>query len=112
MPALVGGDGWGRCRGHIAGAKDKVSAAGTPYAAPHGKPECSSGLPLLVQTFYPELHSGIPPGGLRSATFKGSYLLKLEGAKSGAALHRNQSGSRFYCQSLIKQAEVRSRLAT
>ncbi|CAI9599593.1 unnamed protein product, partial [Staurois parvus] len=31
------------------GAKDKVSAGGTPYAAPHGKPECSSGLPLLVQ---------------------------------------------------------------
>ncbi|CAI9603217.1 unnamed protein product, partial [Staurois parvus] len=28
-----------------------------PGAAPHGKPECSSGLPLL-------LHSGIPPGGL------------------------------------------------
>ncbi|CAI9573484.1 unnamed protein product, partial [Staurois parvus] len=28
-----------------------------PGAAPHGKPECSSGLPLL-------LHSGIPPGRL------------------------------------------------
>ncbi|CAI9621162.1 unnamed protein product, partial [Staurois parvus] len=28
-----------------------------PRAALHGKPECSSGLPLL-------LHSGIPPGGL------------------------------------------------
>ncbi|CAI9549670.1 unnamed protein product, partial [Staurois parvus] len=26
-----------------------------PGAAPHGKPECSSGLPLVV------LHSGIPP---------------------------------------------------
>ncbi|CAI9621702.1 unnamed protein product, partial [Staurois parvus] len=26
-----------------------------PYAAPHGKPECSSGLPLV-------LHLGIPPG--------------------------------------------------
>ncbi|CAI9612209.1 unnamed protein product, partial [Staurois parvus] len=26
-------------------------------AAPHGIPECSSGLPLV-------LHSGIPPGGL------------------------------------------------
>ncbi|CAI9579095.1 unnamed protein product, partial [Staurois parvus] len=25
------------------GAKDKVSSAGNPYAAPHGKPECSSG---------------------------------------------------------------------
>ncbi|CAI9551979.1 unnamed protein product, partial [Staurois parvus] len=28
-----------------------------PGAAPHGKPECSSGLPLV-------LHSGIPPGRL------------------------------------------------
>ncbi|CAI9559365.1 unnamed protein product, partial [Staurois parvus] len=62
MPASAGGDGRGRFRGHIMGAKDKVSAAGTPYAAPHGKPECSSGLPLLVLKLYPELHSGIPPG--------------------------------------------------
>ncbi|CAI9556785.1 unnamed protein product [Staurois parvus] len=30
MPALAGGDGRGRCRGHIVGAKDKVSAAGNP----------------------------------------------------------------------------------
>ncbi|CAI9543748.1 unnamed protein product, partial [Staurois parvus] len=29
-----------------------------PGAASHGKPECSSGLPLV-------LHSGIPPGRLR-----------------------------------------------
>ncbi|CAI9554934.1 unnamed protein product, partial [Staurois parvus] len=28
-----------------------------PGAAPHGKPKCSSGLPLV-------LHSGIPPGRL------------------------------------------------
>ncbi|CAI9590663.1 unnamed protein product, partial [Staurois parvus] len=28
-----------------------------PEAVPHGKPECSSGLPLV-------LHSGIPPGRL------------------------------------------------
>ncbi|CAI9580617.1 unnamed protein product, partial [Staurois parvus] len=48
MPSSAGGDGRGRCRGHIAGAQDKVSAGGTPYAAPHSKPECSSGLPLLV----------------------------------------------------------------
>ncbi|CAI9606772.1 unnamed protein product, partial [Staurois parvus] len=61
MPASAGGDGRGRCRGHIAGAKDKVSAARTPCATPHGKPECSSGLPLLVLKFYPKLHSGIPP---------------------------------------------------
>ncbi|CAI9557657.1 unnamed protein product, partial [Staurois parvus] len=33
-------------------------------AVPHGKPECSSGLPLLVLKCYPELHSGIPPGRL------------------------------------------------
>ncbi|CAI9593179.1 unnamed protein product [Staurois parvus] len=32
MPASAGGDGQGRCRGHIAGAKDKVSAAGTPQS--------------------------------------------------------------------------------
>ncbi|CAI9544131.1 unnamed protein product, partial [Staurois parvus] len=50
MPASAGGDGRGCCRGPIAGTKDKVSAAGTPRATPHGKPECSSGLPLLVQT--------------------------------------------------------------
>ncbi|CAI9611671.1 unnamed protein product [Staurois parvus] len=61
-PASTGGDGRGRCRGHIAGAKDKVSAAGNPYAAPHGKPECRLGIPLVVLKFYPELHSGIPPG--------------------------------------------------
>ncbi|CAI9570080.1 unnamed protein product, partial [Staurois parvus] len=49
MPASAGRDGRGRCRGHIVGAKDKVSSAGNPYAALHGKPECSwGGLPLLV----------------------------------------------------------------
>ncbi|CAI9608312.1 unnamed protein product, partial [Staurois parvus] len=50
MSASAGGDGRGRCRGHIAGAQDKVSSAGNPYAAQHGKPKCSSGLPLLVLT--------------------------------------------------------------
>ncbi|CAI9568558.1 unnamed protein product, partial [Staurois parvus] len=58
MPASAGGDGWGRCKGHIAGAQDKVSAAGNPWATLQGIPECSSGFPLL-------LHSGIPPGRLR-----------------------------------------------
>ncbi|CAI9566980.1 unnamed protein product, partial [Staurois parvus] len=48
MPASAGGDGRGRCRGRIAGAKDKVSAAGDPYATLHGKPKCSSGLPIWV----------------------------------------------------------------
>ncbi|CAI9573678.1 unnamed protein product, partial [Staurois parvus] len=36
-----------------------------PRAAPHGNPECSSGLPLLVLKLYPELHLGIPPGKLK-----------------------------------------------
>ncbi|CAI9554217.1 unnamed protein product, partial [Staurois parvus] len=35
-----------------------------PRAAPHGKPECSSGLPLVVLKLYPELHSRIPSGRL------------------------------------------------
>ncbi|CAI9622285.1 unnamed protein product, partial [Staurois parvus] len=30
MPASAGGDGWGCCRGNIAGAQDKVSAGGIP----------------------------------------------------------------------------------
>lgn len=30
------------------------------------------------------------------------------GAESGAGLHSNQSASRFYCQCLIEQTEVRS----
>ncbi|CAI9558142.1 unnamed protein product [Staurois parvus] len=30
MLALFGGDGWGRFRGDIAGAQDKVSAGGIP----------------------------------------------------------------------------------
>ncbi|CAI9543463.1 unnamed protein product, partial [Staurois parvus] len=42
--------------GKSLGAQDKVSEEQN-RAAPHGKPECSSGLPLL-------LHSGIPPGRL------------------------------------------------
>ncbi|CAI9561864.1 unnamed protein product, partial [Staurois parvus] len=48
MPASARGDGRGCCRGHIAGAKDKVSSAGNPYAVPHGNPECGLGLPLFV----------------------------------------------------------------
>ncbi|CAI9579543.1 unnamed protein product, partial [Staurois parvus] len=53
----AGEDGRGCCRRDIAGEKGKVSAAGNPRTTLHGKPECSSGLPLL-------LHSGIPPGRL------------------------------------------------
>ncbi|CAI9550587.1 unnamed protein product [Staurois parvus] len=63
-----------------------------PGAAPHGKPECSSGLPRVVLNLYPELHSGIPPGRLQCILF-GVYLLKLESPKSDSLLHRNQSAS-------------------
>lgn len=42
----------------------------------------------------------------------GGHILKLEFEKSGEALHRNQSVSRIYCQSLVEQANVRSSLAT
>ncbi|CAI9539896.1 unnamed protein product, partial [Staurois parvus] len=49
MPASAGGDGRGRCRGHIAGAKDKVSSAGTPYATLRmvSLSVARGGLPLL-----------------------------------------------------------------
>ncbi|CAI9583682.1 unnamed protein product, partial [Staurois parvus] len=46
------------CRRDMAGAQDKVREEQIRRAAPHGKPECSSGLTLA-------LHSGIPPGRLR-----------------------------------------------
>ncbi|CAI9592530.1 unnamed protein product, partial [Staurois parvus] len=39
------------------GSKGQGKRRTDPRAAPHGKPECSSGLPLV-------LHSGIPPGRL------------------------------------------------
>ncbi|CAI9582176.1 unnamed protein product [Staurois parvus] len=54
-----------------------------PGEAPHGKPECSSWLPLVVLKLYPELHSGIPLGRQILKNI-GGYLLKLESAKSGA----------------------------
>ncbi|CAI9593234.1 unnamed protein product [Staurois parvus] len=57
----AGGHYRGHCRRDIAGAQDKVSDRGIPE---HGKPECISGLPLVVLKLYPELHSGIPPGRL------------------------------------------------
>ncbi|CAI9609615.1 unnamed protein product, partial [Staurois parvus] len=56
MPASARGHYRGHCRRDIAGAQNKVRT--DPGAATHGKPECSSGLPLV-------LHSGIPPGRLR-----------------------------------------------
>ncbi|CAI9552524.1 unnamed protein product, partial [Staurois parvus] len=58
MPASARLHCRGHCRRDIAGAQDKVSEEQMPGAAPHGKPECSSGLPLV-------LHLGIPPGRLR-----------------------------------------------
>ncbi|CAI9547792.1 unnamed protein product, partial [Staurois parvus] len=57
MPASAGLHCRGHCRRDIVGAQDKVSDTGIVGAAPHGIPECSSGLPLV-------LHSGIPPGRL------------------------------------------------
>ncbi|CAI9600105.1 unnamed protein product, partial [Staurois parvus] len=63
-PASAGGHCRGRCRGDIAGTQDKVSR--DPGATLQGIPECSSGLPLVVLKLYLELHSGIPPGGLRA----------------------------------------------
>ncbi|CAI9558605.1 unnamed protein product, partial [Staurois parvus] len=56
MPASAGGHCQEHCRMDIVGAQDKVSDRGIP-AAPHGIPECSLVLPLV-------LHSGIPPGRL------------------------------------------------
>ncbi|CAI9581856.1 unnamed protein product [Staurois parvus] len=48
-----------------------------PGAAPHGKPECSLGLLLVVLKLYPELHSGKPPGRLKNMYCSGvlSYFL-------------------------------------
>ncbi|CAI9545644.1 unnamed protein product, partial [Staurois parvus] len=60
-----GGHYRGHCRRGIAGAQDKVRENNQSRAVPHGKSECSSGLPLVVLKLYPELHSGIPPGRLK-----------------------------------------------
>ncbi|CAI9612462.1 unnamed protein product, partial [Staurois parvus] len=50
-----------RCRRTLQGGHRRSAGQGKrrrdPGATPHGKPECSSGLPLV-------LHSGIPPGRL------------------------------------------------
>ncbi|CAI9613777.1 unnamed protein product, partial [Staurois parvus] len=43
--------------GHRGSAAGQGKRRTDPGAAPHGKPECSSGLPFV-------LHSGIPPGRL------------------------------------------------
>ncbi|CAI9581593.1 unnamed protein product, partial [Staurois parvus] len=48
MPASAGGDGRGRCRGDIAGSAGQGKCCRDPRRTPHGKPECSSGLPLLI----------------------------------------------------------------
>ncbi|CAI9537733.1 unnamed protein product, partial [Staurois parvus] len=69
MPASAGGHCLGHCRRDIAGVQDKVSDRGILE-------QCrmvSSGLPLVVLKLYPELHSGIPPGGLLSA-FKINFI--------------------------------------
>ncbi|CAI9610766.1 unnamed protein product, partial [Staurois parvus] len=46
MPASARGHCRGHCRRDIAGTQDKVREE--QRAAPHGKPECSSGLPFAV----------------------------------------------------------------
>ncbi|CAI9605793.1 unnamed protein product [Staurois parvus] len=65
MPASAGEHGRGHCRRDIAGAQDKVSEEQIPEQRCKCIPECSSGLPLVVLKLYPELHSGIPPGGVK-----------------------------------------------
>ncbi|CAI9570864.1 unnamed protein product, partial [Staurois parvus] len=64
MPASARGDGRGRCRGDIAGMKDKVSAEGIPEQHCRVFPSVARGLPLVVLKLYLELHLGIPPGRL------------------------------------------------
>ncbi|CAI9590918.1 unnamed protein product, partial [Staurois parvus] len=44
-------------QGHRSSSAGQCNRSRDPRAAPHGKPKCSSGLPLV-------LHSGIPPGRL------------------------------------------------
>ncbi|CAI9545656.1 unnamed protein product, partial [Staurois parvus] len=56
----------GTLQGGHHGSAEQGKCKRDPGAAPHGKPECSSGLPLVVLKLYPELHSGIPPGRLLS----------------------------------------------
>ncbi|CAI9545538.1 unnamed protein product [Staurois parvus] len=65
MPASAGGECWGHCRRDIAGAQDKVREEQMPEQRRNGKPECSSGLPLVVLKLYPKLHSEIPSGRLK-----------------------------------------------
>ncbi|CAI9560089.1 unnamed protein product, partial [Staurois parvus] len=57
MPASAGGHSRGHCRRDIVGSAGQGKRRTDPGAVPHGKPKCSSGLPLV-------LHSGIPPGRL------------------------------------------------
>ncbi|CAI9555308.1 unnamed protein product, partial [Staurois parvus] len=58
MSAFARGNYRGHCRRDIVGSEGQGKRRTDPGAVPHGKPECSSGLPLV-------LHSGIPPGRLR-----------------------------------------------
>ncbi|CAI9558085.1 unnamed protein product, partial [Staurois parvus] len=57
MPASTGGHYRGHCRRDIVVSAGQGKRRTDPAAALHGKPKCSSGLPLV-------LHSGIPPGRL------------------------------------------------
>ncbi|CAI9576355.1 unnamed protein product [Staurois parvus] len=48
MLASAGGHYRRHCRRDIVEAQDKVREEQIPERAPHGKPECSSGLPLVL----------------------------------------------------------------
>ncbi|CAI9560552.1 unnamed protein product [Staurois parvus] len=43
MQASAGGDGWGHCRGHIVGAKDKVSEEHLPEQCLRVSPSVARG---------------------------------------------------------------------
>ncbi|CAI9604768.1 unnamed protein product [Staurois parvus] len=50
----------GMLQGTHRGSEGQGKCCRDPLSNAHGKPECSSGLPLLVLKFYPELHTGKP----------------------------------------------------
>ncbi|CAI9531715.1 unnamed protein product [Staurois parvus] len=63
------GIGWRRWPGTLQGGHRGSAGQGKcwrdPGATLQSNPECSSGLTLLVLKVNPELHLGIPPGGLK-----------------------------------------------
>lgn len=57
--------------------------------------------PMWTMLYWPEI-----PSVSQMLCHYGVYLIMIEGATLGSLLHRKQSASKFYSQSLIKQAEV------